>query len=255
MAVRDREKGESMAAAIRAHMPEAKLNVEDLDLCSLKSVQHFSEKFLDGYDKLDLLINNAGVMVCPFATTQDHFEIQMGTNHLGHFALTGHLLEQLKSTAGSRVVPVSSIAHKLGKINFDDIHWEKRHYNRIKAYCDSKLANLHFAYELGRKLSERESGPLVVPAHPGVCQTELTRHSKTVEIMGKFVAQKQTTGALSILRAATDLEANHTDYYGPRGFLEMAGSPVQVRPIGTAKNETVGKRLWALSEELTNVEY
>jgi NAD(P)-dependent dehydrogenase (short-subunit alcohol dehydrogenase family) len=255
MAVRDMSKGEKVAATIRREKSDASISVAMLDLCSLKSVDSFSEKFLNDYDRLDLLINNAGVMMCPHSTSADGFEIQIGTNHFGHFALTGRLMDRLKSTADSRVVPVSSIAHKGGKLNFDDIHWQKRNYNTIKAYCDSKLANLHFAYELARKLTADSAAPRVVSAHPGVCQTELTRHSKIVELMGKVIAQKQAVGALSLLRAAVDPTASNADYYGPSGFFEMAGSPIKMQSTKWSKDQSTGERLWALSEELTGVKY
>jgi NAD(P)-dependent dehydrogenase (short-subunit alcohol dehydrogenase family) len=255
MAVRDTVKGEKVATLIRGEKKNASISVMALDLCSLKSVEDFSDKFLNEYQRLDLLINNAGVMMCPHSTSTDGFEIQIGTNHFGHFALTGRLIDRLKSTEDSRVVAVSSIAHKGGKLNFDDIHWGKRNYNTIKAYCDSKLANLYFSYELARKLADTVNAPRIVAAHPGVCRTELTRHSKVVELMGKFMAQKQTVGALSLLRAATDPLAGNGDYYGPSGLFEMAGAPIKADSTERSKDESAARRLWELSEELTGVKY
>lgn len=255
MAVRDMAKGEKVAAAIREDKSDAVVRVALLDLCSLQSVADFSKKFLTDHDRLDLLINNAGVMMTPYSTSVDGFEVQIGTNHFGHFALTGLLMDRLKSTSGSRVVPVSSIAHRAGKLNFDDIHWQKRRYNTIKAYADSKLANLHFTYELARKLTGQISAPHIIAAHPGVSRTELTRHAKIIELMGKVIAQDQVAGALPILRAAVDPEANNADYYGPGGLFEMAGSPVKVHSTKWSKDEGAGGRLWALSEELTGVKY
>lgn len=151
MAVRNLKKGETVADEIKKEFPQADLYIRELDLSSLESVKNFADNFKKDFDRLDILINNAGIMMCPFDKTRDGFEIQMGTNHLGHFALTGYLMSLLKKTKGSRIVATSSIAHRTGNINFVDLNWEKRKYNTQKAYGDSKLANLLFVYELKRK--------------------------------------------------------------------------------------------------------
>ena len=254
MAVRDVAKGEQAADTIFAEKSDAKIRVAKIDLCSLDSIKKFYQQFLNHHDRLDLLINNAGVMMTPYSTTEDGFEVQMGTNHFGHFALTGHLLDRLKSTPGSRVVQVSSIAHRAGNLNFDDIQWKSRRYNTIRAYADSKLANLHFTYEFARRLGD-QTAPRIIAAHPGVSRTELTGHVKIIEFMGKFVAQSQERGALPILRSGIDPAANNGDYYGPSGFLEMSGSPIRVKSSKWSKNEDPGGRLWAISEKLTGVKY
>ena len=149
-----------------------------LDLANLESVKEFAKKFKEKYDRLDLLINNAGVMIPPYSKTADGFELQFGTNHLGHFALTGLLLDVLKNTADSRIVNVSSVAHKYGKLNFDDLNWETRKYSAMKAYGDSKIANLYFTYELQNRLGNTH--PMVTAAHPGWTATDLQRHSAVI---------------------------------------------------------------------------
>jgi NAD(P)-dependent dehydrogenase (short-subunit alcohol dehydrogenase family) len=255
LAVRNIPKGEKVAEEIRQEFPKAEVKVMKLDLGSLKSVKSFADDFKKAYDKLDILINNAGIMMCPYAKTEDGFEIQMGTNHLGHFALTGHLMPLLKKTKGSRIVATSSMGHKMGNIDFDDLHWETRKYNTNRAYGDSKLANLYFTYELVRKLKNDHNTPMVVAAHPGVTATELTRHSKFFQVFNIFFSQKVAVGTLPTLRAATDPDAQPGDYFGPRGFMEMVGHPVKVESNALSKDEKKAQQLWTLSEELTGVEY
>ncbi|MBN1951691.1 MAG: SDR family oxidoreductase [Bacteroidales bacterium] len=255
LAVRNTAKGEEAAATISTEFPDAKLIVRKLDLTSLVSVKAFAEGIIRDFDRLDILINNAGIMMCPYSKTDDGFEIQMGTNHLGHFALTGLLMPLLKKTKGSRIIPTSSIAHNMGNINFSDINWEKRRYNTNRAYGDSKLANLYFTYELDRKLDGQEDAPKVIAAHPGVTQTELMRHSKLFRLVSPLISQKVEDGTLPTLRAATDPEAKSGDYYGPGGFKEMRGHPVRVDSNKRSKEEAAARRLWELSEELTGVRY
>lgn len=194
-------------------------------------------------------------MACPFATTKDGFEIQMGTNHLGHFALTGHLLPLLKSTKKSRIVVTSSIAHRSGDIDFSDINWEKREYNTSKAYGDSKLANLYFAYELARKLEGEADAPLVTASHPGWTRTDLQRHSGFFRFLNPFFSQGVEDGVLPTLRATIDPEANGGDYYGPSRMMEMWGPPVVVSSSERSHDKTAASQLWTLSEELTGVRY
>jgi NAD(P)-dependent dehydrogenase (short-subunit alcohol dehydrogenase family) len=221
----------------------------------LKSIKAFSDEVIAEYPRLDTLINNAGIMMCPFSKTADGFEIQMGTNHFGHFALTGHLLPLLKKTTDSRIVVTSSIAHKSGDINFDDINWESRKYKTVKAYSDSKLANLYFAYELTRKLEGQEDAPKVVSAHPGWTKTSLDRHSGLASFIGNIVAQKVDGGTLPSLRAATDKTAKSGDYFGPSRMMEMRGNPILVQSNKMAKDQQKAAQLWEISESLTNVKY
>jgi len=255
MAVRNVQKGEDVAAEFKNAMPNAQIKVGKLDLDNLASVKSFSEQILAGYNRLDILINNAGVMMCPFSKTEDGFEIQMGTNHLGHFALTGLLMPLLKETKGARIVATSSIAHRTGNIDFEDINWKKRKYNTTQAYADSKLANLYFAYELARKLKNDPNAPVVTAAHPGYTSTDLQRHNLFWRIMNPILGQKIEQGTLPTLRAAADLEAKAGDFYGPSGFLEMAGAPVVVKSTKMAYNEVNAKRLWEVSEKMTGIQF
>lgn len=255
MAVRDTAKGETAADRIRTRHPDARLEVRALDLADLGSVKAFADGFAAGHDRLDLLVNNAGVMMCPYSQTRDGFEIQMGTNHFGHFALTGHLLPLLKKTDGSRVVSVASIAHRAGRIDFTDINWEKRRYATSRAYGDSKLANLLFTYELARRLARDADGPRVTAAHPGWTATELQRHSGSARFLNRFFAQDSEMGTLPTLRAAFDQEARSGDYYGPSRFLEMNGYPVKVNSNARSRDQDAAAKLWALSEDMTGVRY
>lgn len=251
IAVRDTRKGEEAAARIREERRDREVTVKELDLADLSSVKRFAENFNAEYDRLDILINNAGVMIPPYSKTRDGFELQMGTNHLGHFALTLQLLDRLKKTPGSRVVNVSSNAHKIGKIDFEDIHWEKRKYSAVKAYGDSKIANLYFTAHLAKKLEGKS--PIVVAAHPGYSSTGLMRHSKAFEFVTRFIAQDAVMGALPTLYAATAEGVQSGDYYGPDGFMEQKGYPKKTEAITRAKDEKIAEKLWKVSEELTRV--
>jgi len=255
MAVRNLKKGEGVIAEAKAQHPGADVQVRELDLGSLDSVKSFAQSVQKDFNRLDILINNAGVMMCPFSTTEDGFEIQMGTNHLGHFALTGHLLPLLKKTPGSRVVTTSSAGHKMGNIDFSDINWEKRKYNTRKAYADSKLANLYFMYELARKLEPEGNNPTVVASHPGWTSTELQRHSGTFMFLNKFFGQGAEMGTLPTLRAAIDPGTKPGDYYGPSGFMEMHGHPVKVQSNKLSHHRENARKLWEMSEAMTGVRY
>ncbi len=255
MAVRNVKKGEVVAKEIRTEFPNSNIIVKSLDLNSLKSIKSFADSFISDYNQLDVLINNAGVMMCPFSKTEDDFEIQMGTNHFGHFALTGHLMPLLLETKESRVVATSSVAHKQGDINFEDINWSKRGYKTVKAYGDSKLANLYFALELDRKLKNNPNAPIISVSHPGWTKTELDRHSGLASFIGNIIAQTPQMGTLPTLRAATDIKVKSGEYYGPSGVMEMRGNPILVQPNKMAQNEENAKKLWELSETLTGVKY
>ena len=255
MAARNINKAESVANEILEENKNAKIDIEELDLSSLESVKNFSQLIIKKYKSLDCLINNAGIMACPYSKTKDGFEIQMGTNHLGHFALTGQLISLLKKTPNSRVVNVSSIAHTSGNIDFDDLNWEKRKYRTWSAYSDTKLANLYFTYELSRKLEEDKGSPIILASHPGWTATDLQRYSGVANFMNIFLGQKVNIGALGGLRAATDQTVKSNDYFGSPSMGGMKGHPVLVKSNELSYNTDNAKKLWKLSEELTGVRY
>jgi NAD(P)-dependent dehydrogenase (short-subunit alcohol dehydrogenase family) len=254
IAVRNQQKGDSALQKIKAQNANANVLVMILDLADLSSVKKFADDFKQNYSRLHLLINNAGVMMPPYSKTADGFELQFGTNHLGHFALTAHLFDIIKNTANSRIVNVSSAAHKYGRINFDDLNWEKRSYKGMRSYGDSKIANLYFTYELNRKIKEKDN-PMVTAAHPGWTATELQRHSGLFEFMNSFFAMKIEQGTLPTLRAAFDEKAQSGDYFGPDGWQEWRGYPVKVASNKLSHNEEISKKLWDISEKLTNVKF
>ena len=255
MAVRNTSKGETVASDIRKTHPNAKLMVRKLDLASLNSVKEFADKFLIEFDRLDVLINNAGVMFCDYVLTVDGLEPQMGVNHFGHFALTGRLMPLLKATPDSCIVVTSSVAHRAGKIDLDDVNWTNRSYKTHQAYSDSKIANLYFTYELSRKFESDKDAPKVTVAHPGWTRSELQRHSGLMRFLNKFFAQDADMGVLPTLRAAFDKSANSGDYFGPSKFFEMHGHPVLVKSNKTSHNHETAKRLWDVSEKVTGVSF
>ena len=255
MAVRNTQKANTVANEIRNEYPKAKIDIRSLDLGSLDSISSFAKGVLEDYKNLDILINNAGIMMCPYSKTKNGFEIQMGTNHLGPFALTGLLMPLLMSTKNARIISTSSVAHNQGDIDFTDINWGKRKYNTSKAYSDSKLANLYFSYELKRRLENVENPPLVVTAHPGGTKTDLARHSGILNVFMNLLFLPVEKGVLSTLRAATDVNAKSGDYYGPGGFMQVRGFPELVQSSKMSHNLTNAKRLWELSEQLTGVQY
>ncbi|MCU7845130.1 MAG: SDR family NAD(P)-dependent oxidoreductase [Candidatus Thiodiazotropha sp. (ex Monitilora ramsayi)] len=252
---RNLQKAEDVVDKIRNEFPSADLSVRELDLSNLASVARFAGSIISDFNRLDVLINNAGIMMCPHSKTEDGFEIQMGTNHLGHFALTGHLLPLLQKTAGARIVVLSSLAHKMGNIDFNDLNWEQRKYNTNTAYGDSKLANLLFAYELARKLEQFDNNPLVTAAHPGWTGTDLQRHSGLISFLNRFFAQGVDMGALPTLRAGFDSEAQSGSFYGPSRFFEMHGNPIKVKSNGRSHDQQAARELWQQSEKLTGVIY
>ena len=255
LAVRDIEKGKRAAARIAAAVPGADVIIQPLDLTSLDSIRAAADELRAQHPAIDLLINNAGVMFPPRQATGDGFELQFGTNHLGHFALTGLLLEQMLPVPGSRVVTVSSLAHRVrAQINFDDLQGE-RSYSRVGAYSQSKLANLMFTYELQRRLSGAGT-TIAVAAHPGLAATELARY--TPPITASFyalVTQKAAIGALPTLRAATDPGVAGGQYYGPRGFFGTRGYPKLAHSSRRSHDTAIQRRLWTVSEELTGVTF
>ncbi|MET8552192.1 SDR family NAD(P)-dependent oxidoreductase [Micromonospora zamorensis] len=254
LAVRDTQKGKLAAARINGDV-----SVRELDLTSLESVRAAADGLRAAHPRIDLLINNAGVMYTPRQTTRDGFEMQFGTNHLGHFALTGLLLDLLLPVPGSRVVTVSSTGHRIrAAIHFDDLQWE-RSYGRAAAYGQSKLANLMFTYELQRRLAAHGT-TVAVAAHPGVSNTELTRNTpavvrRPVTWLAPVITQPATAGALPTLRAATDPSVLGGQYYGPDGLGEVRGHPRLVTSSPESYDVTVQQRLWAVSEDLTGVRF
>lgn len=256
LACRDRARAEAARDRIAADSPDAGLEVRLLDLASLESVRAFAEGFLADHDSLDLLVNNAGVMMPKKrSSTADGFELQIGVNHLGHFALTALLLPALERAPAARVVNVASQAHRGGRIDFNDLHYHERPYRRIGSYGQSKLANLLFTFELARRLEASGSTVSALAAHPGWTATELQRHTPSFELFNRFLAMKVEQGALPTLRAAVDPEARSGDYYGPQGFYEMRGYPVRVGSSKAARSRGDAERLWQMSEELTDVRF
>lgn len=263
IAVRSAQRGDAAAAMIRQSSPAAKVTVMPLDLADLSSVHTFAETFLNEHASLSLLINNAGVMAIPYQKTKDGFEMQFGTNHLGHFALTGLLLPALVNTPKSRVVAVSSMAHSGGHIDFDNLDGA-RGYRRWRAYAQSKLANLLFAYELQRRLVKSGAETICVACHPGFAATNLVASgmqgtslllSKATAGMTRLMAQSAAMGALPTLYAATAPHLQGGEYIGPGGPNNMRGYPKVVTSNRESHNEDVAKRLWDVSENLTGVHY
>ncbi len=258
LAVRNLDKGRQAADRIKATSPNAVVALQELDLSSLDSVRKAADELRAAHPRIDLLINNAGVMYVPTReTTKDGFEMQFGTNHLGHFALTGQLLDHMLSVDGSRVVTVSSVGHRImARIHFDDPHLTRR-YNRVEAYGQSKLANLMFTYELQRRLKLKGAPTLALAAHPGFSDTELMRYLPDFipAFLWKVATQPADKGALPTLRAATDPDATGGQYYGPDGIGEVKGYPKVVASSAQSHNEDLQRRLWTMSEELTGVTY
>jgi NAD(P)-dependent dehydrogenase (short-subunit alcohol dehydrogenase family) len=257
LAVRNLDKGKEAARRLEQATPGGGVSVQELDLTSLESVRAAADQLRSQHDTIDLLINNAGVMFTPKATTKDGFELQFGTNHLGHFAFTGLLLDQLLGVEDSRVVTVSSIGHRFARgIRFDDLQWERK-YSRVGAYGQAKLANLLFTYELQRRL--RGTRTIAAAAHPGGSRTELTRNlPPVVAAVSRRLEplfQGADMGALPTLRAATDPDVLGGQYYGPDGFAEQRGYPKIVASSEASHDVDAQKRLWAVSEELTGVVY
>ena len=262
LACRNAEKGAAALRTIEESAPGAQLELAELDLGSLASVEAFALGFRSshGGQGLDLLINNAGVMAPPRRETADGFELQLGTNLLGHFALTGRLIELMEGHEDARVVTLSSNAHKMGKINFEDLQSERR-YMRWSAYGQSKLADLMFALELDRRLRAAGSATKSLAAHPGYAATNLQTAAAPaldrvfMQVTNLVMAQSADMGALPILYAATQPGLQGGSYIGPDGIGEFRGHPRVVSPNRAARDEQVAARLWEVAEELTAVRF
>ena len=254
------QKGEEARMAIINEVPQGNIQVRQLDLGDLDSVRAFAAGIKKDFEKLDVLLNNAGIMMTPYFKTKDGFEGQFGTNHLGHFALTALLWDQISKAAHSRIVTVSSAAHHIGRIRFEDIHWEKK-YSKWGAYGMSKLSNLLFTSELARRLQGAGLPVLALASHPGYASTELqTKGAKmrgsnlgvaSFRLANRLVAQSAENGALPTLYAATSEQVRQGAYYGPDGFLRLAGWPAPDTPNKRRVSDEVAERLWKLSEQLT----
>ena len=256
------DKGETARAEILKNNTGGKIKVMELDLMDFASISSFAESFKEKYDRLDVLLNNAGIMTTPYFLTKDRLEAQNGTNHFGHFALTGQLLELIIKTPGSRVVNVSSNAHKYGKMDFDNFLFENGDgYTPMKSYARSKLANLIFTYELQRAFEAHDIESMAIAAHPGASRTNLGRYLEDkwwfkplFTLMVPFT-QDQAMGALPQIRASVDPNVKGSEYYGPNGFGEMKGDPVLVKSNEASHNRADAWKLWEISEQLTGVKY
>jgi NAD(P)-dependent dehydrogenase (short-subunit alcohol dehydrogenase family) len=264
LACRDQAKGRAAEEQIRARHPRAATSLMALDLSSLADIRRFAEALRAAQPRLDVLMNNAGVMALPQRQTADGFEMQFGTNHLGHFALTGLLLDRLMATGGARIVTVSSGAHRMGRIRFDDPNW-RQGYRKWPAYGQSKLANLLFAYELQRRLAAAGADTISVAAHPGYAATNLqaagprmlgsSRLERIMELGNSLFAQSAAMGTLPQLYAAVAPAVRGGEYYGPSGIGELWGHPRAVSSSGRSRDVEAARRLWTLSEQLTGVTY
>lgn len=265
MACRDKTKAAGALDEVRMRAPKSQVEVMTLNLADLSSVREFAAALKSKHPRLDILCNNAGVMALPFQKTRDGFEMQIGTNHLGHFALTGLLLDALKAP-GSRIISVASQAHRATRgMDLDDLNWERRSYDKWDAYGKSKLANLLFTFELQRRLQKAGSGTIAAAAHPGYTATNLMFVGPAQEnsalkrwfmqIGNALFAQSAAMGALPTLYAAAAPDVRGGDYIGPGGLAQMRGYPEKVGSRQAARNPEVASRLWTLSEQLTGVKY
>lgn len=267
MACRNAERAQRALQRVQEAAPRARVETMTLDLADLASIRRFADAFLSRYPKLDVLVNNAGLMAIPQAQTADGFEMQIGTNHFGHFALTSALIERLLASAPARIVNLSSSAHRFGRMNFDDLHSRKR-YDAWVAYGQSKLANLLFTLELQRRLDAKfagESPLLALAAHPGYAATELQGKAATLggsqlqasilAFTNRVFAQSAEMGAMPTLRACVDPDVKGGEYFGPGGFLEGKGPPIRVGMTPSARDPESARRLWEISLDQTGATY
>lgn len=258
IACRSHSKGSEAKSKILNTYPDSRISVLELELMDFDSIRMFANKFLDKHNKLDVLLNNAGIMMAPYIRTKEGYETQMFTNHLGHFALTASLIDILKKTPGSRVVNVSSLAHKRGKLDFDNLMFQVRDgHTPLKAYARSKLANLLFTYELQRYFESNNFNSIALAAHPGLAQTELGRYIDKklfFKILGpvfRMTVPQPSSGALPQIRACVDPGVKGGEFYGPAGFGELSGKPVIVKSSKESYDKESAKKLWLQSEKLS----
>lgn len=260
MACRNMDKAKAAKNAIMNEIPRSKPEIIHIDLADLKSVHQFADTFKSEYRSLDILINNAGIMMAPYGKTKDGFEQQFGINHLGHFALTGLLIDHILKTPNSRIINVSSNAHRLGKIDFDNLMYEEgKGYSPTRAYGRSKLANMLFTYELERRFEAAGSQTIAAAAHPGYTHTHLTRYLekkwyfRLLSPLNNLIAQSSAMGALPILRAAADPGVIGGQYYGPDSFFGQRGHPIVMKSSQASYDKTTAQKLWEVSEQLTDI--
>ena len=255
LACRNLDKAGKAKAKMIAASPDAMIQIEELDLANLASVEAFATRMAANHDSVDILINNAGVMIPPKSTTTDGFELQIGTNHFGHFALTSHLMPLLSAAKHPRVVTLSSIAHWAGRIDLADINGEKKKYDKWGMYSQSKLANLLFALELDRRLKAAGSHIESFGSHPGYSNTDLQRYSLAWRCLNPLFGMRPVKGAAPTLYAATHPNATHHRYWGPIGLLEARGWTGKAKITPRAADEEMARRLWAHTEELTGIKF
>ena len=266
LASRSIANGEAAREKIKATVPHADIEIMQIDLGDLRTVREFAAAYKKKYNQLDILVNNAGIMMPPQGKTTDGFELQLGINHFGHFALTGLLFDILRNTPHARIVNVSSVGHRLfGDMDVSDLQFEKGKYSPSRAYGRSKLANLMFTYELQRRLQNTKHTLIAVAAHPGGSNTNLGRYIQQRVIMKIMFAiltpllfmlnQNAAHGALPQIRAAVDPGVKGGEYYGPHGLFEMKGRPVLVKSTEESHNKELAEKLWEISEQLTGVQF
>ncbi len=255
MACRNLEKASDSRKKILKDFPKANIKLYQLDLADLDNIRYFAKKFINENDRLDVLINNAGVMIPPYSKTKNNFELQFGTNHLGHFALTGLLLPLLEKNDNGRIITVSSIAHNPGIIDFNDLNSEKKKYSKWGSYSQSKISNLCFAIELDRRLKAGGFSTISLASHPGYSNTELQRYSILWRILNVFFAISAKKGSEATLFAATNQKATEYIYWGPTGIIEMRGRTGKAKINKKAQDKETAKRLWSISEEMTGIKF
>lgn len=265
MACRSLERAVPARERLLAEVPDAGVEIIQLDVSEPESIRRFSQDFSERFDRLDLLVNNAGIVGDALARNSQGYEMQLATNYLGAFALTGRLLPCFSADGPGRIVNVGSLGHRLGKLDLDDINWHRRPYKEMAAYCQSKLAVITFTLELDRRLRATGSRVMVLGAHPGFAATEIARKSRISNPnnrLGQWFTRKMETrvptpaaAARPILYAACHAGVQGGDYYGPGGWLEIAGEPAPARVRAAARDVDLGRRLWQLSESLTGVAY
>lgn len=262
LASRNKNKAKAALSRIQTEIPGSRAEIYQLDLADLKSIKQFTDTFKKKYNRLDVLLNNAGIMMVPYGKTKDGFELQLGTNHLGHFALTGTLIDLLLNTPGARVVNVSSNAHYFGEMDFSNLMYENGEgYSAQKAYGRSKLANLLFTYELQRRFNAVGVDAIALAAHPGISNTNLAAHIfkrwrlKILQPLMGLMLQSAAMGALPSIRAAVDSSVSGGQYFGPNGSKERSGYPVVVLSNENSHNLEDALQLWEISEKLTGVSY